>query len=235
MPIIFDEETHTYTNTETNENYISVTTLLGKYKPKFDSQLHAERVAKREGLPVDVVLEFWKDLNVISTDKGHEIHKILEEFIINGTPDKKHQSLLDYIGAQISNNGHFKVAAEQRFYNHENKIAGTADVLFENANYFKIWDLKTNKKIRFTNDFPDDKFLLEPVDHLVNCEYSAYALQLSLYAYMQEALTGKKCLELKIIFLNPKDDLYNIEEIYVPYLKYEIEQIIKHHLNDFPL
>ena len=36
---------------DTKEKFISVTTLLGKYKPPFDSDKHATRVAKREGVP----------------------------------------------------------------------------------------------------------------------------------------------------------------------------------------
>ena len=38
MKILFDEPTHTYTNTKTKVNYISVTTLIGNYKNPFDSQ-----------------------------------------------------------------------------------------------------------------------------------------------------------------------------------------------------
>ena len=39
--IVFDEKSHTYTNSETNKKYISVTTLLGKYKKAFDSHAHS--------------------------------------------------------------------------------------------------------------------------------------------------------------------------------------------------
>ena len=36
--ISFEEKTHTYTNTKTNEKYISVTTLIDKYVPEYDEQ-----------------------------------------------------------------------------------------------------------------------------------------------------------------------------------------------------
>lgn len=35
--ISFEEKTHTYTNTKTNEKYISVTTLIDQYVPEYDS------------------------------------------------------------------------------------------------------------------------------------------------------------------------------------------------------
>ena len=60
MRIKFDEKSHTYTHTETKEKFISVTTLLGKYKKPFDKEFHAKRVANREGVPIEMVLEMWE-------------------------------------------------------------------------------------------------------------------------------------------------------------------------------
>ena len=54
--IYFNEGTHTYVNTENGRELISVTTLLGKYKPKFDKKENAARVAKRQGLDVDFLV-----------------------------------------------------------------------------------------------------------------------------------------------------------------------------------
>jgi hypothetical protein len=59
----FDKATHTYTNVITNEKYISCTTLLGKYVKPFDSDYHAERVAKREGVSKEFILDVWKQQN----------------------------------------------------------------------------------------------------------------------------------------------------------------------------
>ena len=50
MKIKFDEAAHTYTHTETGEPFISVTTLLGKYKQPFDRDGHSKRVAEIEGV-----------------------------------------------------------------------------------------------------------------------------------------------------------------------------------------
>ena len=61
--IVFNEEKHTYTNSKTDEKYISVTTLLGKYKTPFDKDKHSLRVAEREGVPQEMVLEMWEKEN----------------------------------------------------------------------------------------------------------------------------------------------------------------------------
>jgi hypothetical protein len=233
MAIVFDEKNHRYTNTQTGENYISVTTLLSNYKPKFDIESQAARFAAKEGLLVEDVKQYWADLNRISTTRGTAIHAILEEFLKTGEENKDYNILIDYFKGQLKEHSQFDIIAEERMYNDIHKIAGTADIIFENKDYFKIWDLKTNKKFRFTNYFKSDTFLLSPVDHLVNCEYSNYCLQLSMYAYMKEQLTGKKCIELKIVYFNSDPDAATneVKEYYLPYLKSEILEILEQKKN----
>lgn len=231
MPVVFDELNHKYTNPENGIDYISATTLLGKYKPKFDLDKNAANVARREGLTVEEVKTYWKDLNRISTTRGTAIHSILENYIKTRERGEEEKELVDYIERELKLNSEFEANAEERLYNDEYYIAGTADIILENNKFFKIWDLKTNKKFRFTNTFKEDVFLLDPVDHLVNCEYSNYALQLSLYAYMKEALTGKKCIELRILHLERQEPETIVKEIYLPYLKSDIFKILEHKKN----
>lgn len=235
MPVVFDVENHIYTNPETSEAYISATTLLGQFKPKFDVDKQAAIFAKREGLSVEDVKSYWNDLNKISTTKGTLIHAALENFLKDGTKSEDHKILINYIREQLKNNHSYNLISEDMMYNDEYKLAGTADIVLEDDKFFKIWDLKTNKRIRFTNTFRTDTFLLKPVDHIVNCEYSNYALQLSLYAYMKEQLTGKKCIELKIIYLNPGkfNQSERVDDFYVSYLKSDILKILEHRKMNF--
>ena len=56
-------------------------------------------------------------------------------------------------------------------------------VINENG-LFDINDYKTNKVINFYSQYA--KKLLPPMDHLDDCQYNIYALQLSIYAYFYE-------------------------------------------------
>ena len=57
-------ETHTYVNDSApNCKYTSVTTVLGKYKEKFDEDYHAQRVADRRGLTKQDVIQEWREIN----------------------------------------------------------------------------------------------------------------------------------------------------------------------------
>jgi len=83
--------------------------------------------------------------------------------------------------------------------------------------------IKTNKKFRFSSPFGER--MLAPIDHLHNCEFNVYALQLSMYAYMYEKLTGKKCRKCVIFYL--KDDSFRA--YHVNYLKSDIVALLNHY------
>ena len=188
--IVFDEESHTYTNTELDIKYISVTTLLGKYKKPFDSDGHSKRVAAREGVSQEMVLELWATETKKATDKGTKIHKLMEDFIKNGITRPEFNFLYKS---------------------------------YDDLVRLCIGNFKTNKKFKFTTDFND--FFVDPISHLTYCEFNMYALQLSMYAYMHELVTGKKCKKLVVFYLN--------QDKWIPYhlnyLKTDVINIFKHY------
>jgi hypothetical protein len=70
VKIKFDEAAHTYTHVDTGK-FISVTTLLGKYKQPFDRDGHSKRVADREGVSQELVLEMWEE------EKNKHVREVL--------------------------------------------------------------------------------------------------------------------------------------------------------------
>lgn len=223
--VVFDEKSHTYTHTEYGK-LISVTTLLGKYKKPFDSHTHAARVAKREGVHINVVLEMWEAGKNKACDKGTKIHKLLEDYITGGVVvdrfDWMYESYNKSVDEHVSK--YKGVLCEQLFYNEDYRVAGLADLLYDHGgNEFTIGDFKTNKRFRFNSQYSER--LLFPVDHLHSCEFNSYALQLSMYAYMYEQMTGKKCRGCVIFYLNGRSfDTYHCN-----YLKSDVEKILKHY------
>jgi len=223
--IVFDEESHTYTNTETKKTYISATTLLGEYKKKFDSVQHATRVANREGVTVDFVLEDWANTTKIATDRGTKIHKLMEAFIKTGETDQSYgflyKSYTKFVKDHIDS--HKCVLSEELLYLHEYGVAGTTDIIYDDDKFFTVADFKTNKRFRFSSNF--NEYLLAPVDHLQYCEFNSYALQLSLYAYMYECKTGKKCKKIVLLYLDA--------DTWVPYTVNYLKSDIINILNDY--
>lgn len=82
--ITFDEPSHTYRD-EFGIKYTSVTTLIGKYEPKFDENYWAEQKAKELGLTKNQVLQNWKEIRDYANEKGTKVHKVLEDSINDAT------------------------------------------------------------------------------------------------------------------------------------------------------
>jgi ATP-dependent exoDNAse (exonuclease V) beta subunit len=223
--IVFDEKSHTYTNTETGNRYISVTTLLGKYKKPFDSDTHSKRVAEREGVSQAFVLESWKETTKIATDKGTKIHNMMEQFVKFGETVESYNYLFKSYNKVVENviGEYKKIHSEKLLALDEYEVAGMSDLIYERKDDFIVADFKTNKKYRFNTDFND--YMLTPVEHLSYCEFNSYALQLSLYAYMFERETGKKCSKIVTFYLN--------EDRWVPYHSNYLKTDILNILNDY--
>jgi ATP-dependent exoDNAse (exonuclease V) beta subunit len=222
VKIKFDEPTHTYTHIDTDKPFISVTTLLGKFKQPFDRHGHSKRVADREGVSQELVLEMWEAEKNRACSRGTNIHAVLEDYINFGEVEGEWGWLCkSYDKAVERSVDSFKtVLSENLLYNEEHAIAGTADLIYEHKNEFTIGDFKTNKRFRFSS--PYSERLKDPVSHLHNCEFNLYGLQLSLYAYLYEKMSGKRCRKCVIFYLN--DDRFI--SYHINYMKAEVEAIL---------
>lgn len=224
--ITFDEANHKYYN-EFGEEYISVTTFLNTFKKPFDSEKHAARVAEKNNTTPEAVIATWKALTVEAQDKGKAFHKAMEDYIKFGEVDSKYEDLIRSLNKASEGFKATKKTAEGLLWHDASRIAGTADLVLENDKDFFILDFKTNKKFKFSNDFGEK--LLEPLDHLDYCEFTLYSLQLSLYAFMKQELTGKHCKGLKVLYLtiNNYNNSRYWREIPIIYNKHTIEKLVQ--------
>ena len=75
MNLLFNSEEHRYYfEEEPDIKLTSVSTLIGMYHEKFDSDKHSKRIAEREGVSQEEILERWKKTNQDSliTDRDWE-------------------------------------------------------------------------------------------------------------------------------------------------------------------
>lgn len=226
--INFNKEEHKYTD-NSGEEYVSVTRFINRFVPVFDFDKKSMMYAAKYGMDVDRVRQEWKQKNLDSTDFGTKIHLRIEKAL----SDRDYQqtecdSITDAICNEITNTFKGNYLTEHIVCNPCNKIAGTSDLIIDNNDNFSIIDFKTNKQIKYTNDF-DEKSLLKPISHLPNSEYFKYSLQLSFYAYFYSLLTNKAVDRLAFFWLkrkNPKDYKNTAGSVWVryntPYLKEEV-------------
>jgi len=227
--LIFDPVAHSYKNEFTGEVYTSASAILNKFKKPFEADVIAERVAKKRKCTVAEVKAEWKQANDFSKTYGTEIHAAIEQYNKMGTYDIKYVDIIQaYIDLDLIDAKRDNILSEQQVYNHEYKIAGTADIIrVEDKGGFSIFDFKTNKKFNMYSQYSD--YLLSPVEHLPACEYSNYALQLSLYAFMYQGITGRRVNQLGVIYFDR--EACKFTHYPINYMKHEIISMLNHTKN----
>jgi ATP-dependent exoDNAse (exonuclease V) beta subunit len=232
----FEKERHKYFHIETGEEYKSVTTILGLYEPHFDSENIAKAVARKDGRTKEDVLAEWKHINQVANDKGNFVHNLLEKYLkcnrlyVPKTPKEK-KLLLGFQKIEHQIDYGEEYYPEKILWNDEYKVAGMSDLIVKNDDeYFSIIDYKTNKKFNFYS--PYNKHLLEPLSHLQDCQYTVYSLQLSIYAYLYEQISGLKCKRLIIGYLADSEEfLFKIFPII--YLRNDVKILLNHYKENY--
>lgn len=208
--IKFIDETHQYFNIETNEEYLSVTKFVSMYYPRFEADEIARKLVtghrlyqkKYEGLSIHEAIQLLKAEWKARTDIGTNVHNILEKYVLEGISDNKYSNIFDTLRLKerYPNDG---IVPEMLLFSDKYKIAGQADLVLvnEEEETFKIFDYKTNQKGIQRNSFQDNR-MFAPLEHLPDCNYYHYSIQLSLYAYMLWKETGFKCDGLSILWVD---------------------------------
>jgi len=180
--VIFNEEAHTY---EVNERtLISVTTFIEQFFP-FDSEKISKKYAKKNNLNQADVLAQWKE----KSDLGHIVHlyaeKLFKEETLPGSVNPKVQKYFKMVNKTVIKllKRFDFIDAEMIIFSESLGMAGTIDLLMrDRANGdIVIFDWKTNKEIKKENPWQN---ALEPIGHLMDCNWNQYQLQLNLYKWI---------------------------------------------------
>jgi hypothetical protein len=232
--ITFVEKSHTYLIDGTATNCVSVTGVIKKFKPIFNVEEAANRVAKRLNVSVQDVRNDWEINNQLSTTLGSIVHKYIENFYSNkkipieqtlisnvlGKYEKhillqKIPKLISYFH-EFHNDFIHLIGAKTEFVIgdiNNTKICGMVDLLCynEKTDTFEIIDFKTNKKIKTASAYKTK--MISPFNDLPDCELAHYTIQLNTYRYIIEKYTNLKITGLKIVWLNSDNETYKIFEL----------------------
>ena len=160
------------------------------------------------------------------SDLKHDIDEVLVNIkdSIHKTIDKIEKFLKDSNGSLIP------ILSEFIIGDKEYRICGTIDQIFYNKTYnsLQIWDWKTNNKIDLENKFKKDQFMLPPISHIENSNFWHYSIQLSLYKFILQKITGIEVGKLYLCHFDDTKDDYTLHEC--PYLEMEVKLILEDNL-----
>jgi len=260
--IQFTETDHLYTSVVPDtRNWISVTTLVGGFSEPFNKEEKAAKCSVRKpdrypnkwyGYSPEEILAAWDAEGKRSIELGHWYHSKQEQELythkeINGLPVVKPiiSNGIKYAPKQKLSDG---IYPEHMVYLDSVGICGQSDLVTVQGGFVDITDHKTSKEIRregFRNWEGTVSKMLRPVQHLDECEFSHYALQLSIYIYIicrhnPMLLPGKLTINHVKFVQNGQDKwgypvhmlengepvVDSIEPITLPYMQKEVQSII---------
>ncbi len=191
--IEYDPIAHTYMLGD--QQLVSVTTLLARLKPMFDSAAVSTTIAARRGITKEEVLAEWELKGKLGRDRGTRLHLYAEDVIIGKIDpilynvndkipemqafDAVWNKLRKTLDAQV-------VKQEWTIGDAQFGVAGRLDVLLstmiDGERKLSIFDWKTGK-MRTDNQY---QRMLPPFDDEDDCELVHYSLQTSLYRLILE-------------------------------------------------
>lgn len=189
--VVFYEKEHKYLLEDNpSRRMTSVTTLIKRCFPEFDSQKVAGKVSAKTGRPVEEILEEWRLEGVEGSRLGTLVHALAENILKSNNIDVNSeeglsakdlaflQSLKIFI-PKLLERAEF-LEAEKIVFDAKRMIAGTIDLLMRSRSTgdLIILDWKTNKKIEHENIFQTG---LGNFSHLDDCKLNHYSLQLHVY------------------------------------------------------
>jgi len=219
--ITFYEPTHTYTIDGSSKGIISGTGFLHQFFGHFNPKDTIKKMMKSPnwpkspyfGMKAEEIEKSWNDKGKDASTKGTAMHLAIEQFM-NGAESvidpeviqtKEYQYFLNFWkdhGADLE-----PYRAEWSVFSEDHRLCGQIDMLFRRKSdgQFLIYDWKRSREIKTSNKFQKG---LAPLDHLDDCNYWHYTLQLNLYRWILEYLYDMKIADMYLIICHPENGNY---------------------------
>lgn len=168
------------------------------------------------------ILAMWDQNRQEAADAGTRFHLDIELSyngveVENDTKEWKQFKMFESLRDQ--NMTPFRT--EWMIYDTELKLAGSMDMVFKNLDgTFSIYDWKRSKAIKTK----DSKKGLFPLEHIPDCNFMHYSLQLNLYKYILEKNYGVQVSSLVLVVCHPCQN--GFKKITCPDLQNEIQDML---------
>ncbi|MDZ4331433.1 MAG: hypothetical protein U0945_12755 [Flavobacterium sp.] len=234
--IVFIPETHQYL-INGNPDTISVSQLIDKFFPEFDTIKAASNLNRNHeyfGLPVEEIVEIWKNNGSEQAALGTKLHLQIENFYNQKEYDSDNIEFQYFINFTNTYPTMVPFRTEWRIYDERLLIAGTVDMVYkkEDGQLF-MFDWKRSKKVVKNDGTPSlqdphgtfTKFAFDKLSHLTDDSYYKYCLQQNMYRHILEKNYNVKISSINLLILHPIYDRYHLQTL--PRMDEEIDYILK--------
>jgi len=238
------ERRHDYYIDGSKEKIISVTTIIHRNFPKFDSDAIIAKILRKPQWSNDPSYRYyqkskeeieqgWEKNRDYSAKMGSEMHLNIEKYWNNDSHDKmgdEYEKFMEFVG------DHPKLIpfrTELEIFDEKHRIAGSIDMLFTDKTGKNVWiyDWKRSKEFKYDNKW--QRALRPELQHLDDCNINHYSLQLNMYKYILTKYYLKKDQKIRGMYLvkiHPNTPGY--EKVKIKNMKPEIKSILKQRLNE---
>jgi ATP-dependent exoDNAse (exonuclease V) beta subunit len=217
----FDEPTHIYTVKGETFGYISVTKFLHEFFPHFDPEATIKKMMKSPkwpeskwfGMTAEEIKAAWDANGKEASGAGTAMHLAIEQFL-NGAPQLIPAEILQtaewkYFQNFWKDHGEDLVPyrTEWEVWSEEYRLTGSIDMIFyrKSDDSYVIYDWKRSKEIKTSNKWAKG---YGPCDHLDDCNYWHYSLQLNVYRWILENLYDMEIADMYLIICHPNNKNY---------------------------
>ena len=176
----------------------------------------------------------WGDYGTERANRGTYWHNNMESFTKSGKCDEYTKPVVEAI---------YMTYLKQFYRNYSEvmvsdltSICGTADILGSHSKkkekLLHIRDFKTNKR-KPVNEMSYDKWMQGPVKHMIQNDYTKYALQQSIYGYLLMCM-GYEVASISLIWMDiTREETEGVEGVRhelipVPFMLYEAKEIVNY-------
>ena len=212
--IKFYKEPHIYeVNGEKMDK--SVTKLVHDCFPEFDKNAVSKKIHKSHfenkksqyyQMTQEEILDKWEKNKNEACELGTFLHESIELYY---NDIQCENNSVEYTFFENFKNEFYTLIpyrTEWEIYYEEKSIAGSVDMVFKNPdNTYSIYDWKRSKTIAKSNHF---EFGKGDFDHLPNCNFWHYSLQLNIYKYILELKYNFPIKDLFLVVMHPNNTNY---------------------------
>jgi hypothetical protein len=237
--ISFQEEGHVYT-IDGDRSFVSTTTWVHRHFKPFDADVIIAKMMRSKKWPQskyfgqtpEEIKVGWNANGRAASEAGTKLHADIEAFF-NGIPIVNDSLEYSYFQNFEKDHRHLTpFRTEWYVWDKKHKLCGSIDMIYDNGDgTFSIYDWKRCKEIKQTNDF-GERGLPDLINHLHDCNFYHYALQLNVYKALLEKNYGLRVTDLAIVCLHPSNANGDYQKYTIPDLQREVGDLLLERLEE---